>query len=314
MAPGSIEGLQLVTSDMAAARGELVERGVDVSEVEDLGRPGGPTLQARPLQGSRRQHLGAAGAPVMSLVTGVDFAVVLVKDFDGAVAFYGDVLGLPESTRYGKMPGVEFETGNLTLAILEAAAFGLEFKPSGHPIGAARRRRPRRARPARVARRRVPGRHRRLARSSVAASSVASLDRRRRRRAPRARRRRRSTPGTSSATPPAVAGPRPARAPRRRREHLADRPRVVHHHGSGEQRRMAHDPLGGPDELHRAARVDREVAGAELVRHAADAAVDPQRPQRALPAARPDDAKRSCMPAIGSASPSTSSIPRQPSW
>ena len=70
----------------------------------------------------------------MTLVTGVDFAVVLVEDFDGAIEFYGGVLGLPESTRYGKMPGVEFETGNLTLAILEAAAFGLEFKPSGHPI------------------------------------------------------------------------------------------------------------------------------------------------------------------------------------
>jgi catechol 2,3-dioxygenase-like lactoylglutathione lyase family enzyme len=70
----------------------------------------------------------------MSLVTGVDFAVVLVKDFDGAVEFYGGVLGLPESTRYGKMPGVEFETGNLTLAVLDAAAFGLEFEPSGHPI------------------------------------------------------------------------------------------------------------------------------------------------------------------------------------
>jgi catechol 2,3-dioxygenase-like lactoylglutathione lyase family enzyme len=45
MAPGSIEGLQLVTGDMAAARGELVERGVDVSEVEELGRPGGPTFK-----------------------------------------------------------------------------------------------------------------------------------------------------------------------------------------------------------------------------------------------------------------------------
>jgi catechol 2,3-dioxygenase-like lactoylglutathione lyase family enzyme len=70
----------------------------------------------------------------MSMVTGVDFAVVLVNDFDKAVDFYGGVLGLPESTRYGKMPGVEFETGNLTLAILEAAAFGLEFEPSSHAI------------------------------------------------------------------------------------------------------------------------------------------------------------------------------------
>ena len=45
MAPGSIEGLQLVTSDMEAARGELIERGVDVSDVEELGRPGGPTFK-----------------------------------------------------------------------------------------------------------------------------------------------------------------------------------------------------------------------------------------------------------------------------
>jgi catechol 2,3-dioxygenase-like lactoylglutathione lyase family enzyme len=43
MAPGSIEGLQLVTTDMATARAELVERGVDVSEIIDMGRPGGET-------------------------------------------------------------------------------------------------------------------------------------------------------------------------------------------------------------------------------------------------------------------------------
>jgi catechol 2,3-dioxygenase-like lactoylglutathione lyase family enzyme len=43
MEPGSVEGLQLVTTDMDAARGELVERGVEVSEVIDMGRPGGET-------------------------------------------------------------------------------------------------------------------------------------------------------------------------------------------------------------------------------------------------------------------------------
>src|SRR2546428_5915890 len=32
--PGSVQGLQLVVSDVAAARAELVERGVDVSEVQ----------------------------------------------------------------------------------------------------------------------------------------------------------------------------------------------------------------------------------------------------------------------------------------
>jgi catechol 2,3-dioxygenase-like lactoylglutathione lyase family enzyme len=43
MPPGSLEGLQLVTTDMDAARGELVDRGVDVSEVVAMGRPGGDT-------------------------------------------------------------------------------------------------------------------------------------------------------------------------------------------------------------------------------------------------------------------------------
>lgn len=37
--PGSVAGLQLVVSDINAARAELVERGVDVSEVRAL--PGG---------------------------------------------------------------------------------------------------------------------------------------------------------------------------------------------------------------------------------------------------------------------------------
>ena len=34
MAPGSVEGLQLVVSDIEAARAELVARGVEVSEVQ----------------------------------------------------------------------------------------------------------------------------------------------------------------------------------------------------------------------------------------------------------------------------------------
>jgi predicted enzyme related to lactoylglutathione lyase len=34
--PGSVQGLQLVVSDVAAARAELVERGVEVSEVQDF--------------------------------------------------------------------------------------------------------------------------------------------------------------------------------------------------------------------------------------------------------------------------------------
>ncbi len=67
-------------------------------------------------------------------VTGVDFATVFVDDYPAAVEFYGNVLGLEHSADYGKLPGGEFETGNLTLQLMDAASVGQEFKPSGHPI------------------------------------------------------------------------------------------------------------------------------------------------------------------------------------
>lgn len=37
MQPGSLEGLQLVVPDMASARSELLERGAEISEVQDMG-------------------------------------------------------------------------------------------------------------------------------------------------------------------------------------------------------------------------------------------------------------------------------------
>jgi hypothetical protein len=47
--PGSVEGLQLTVTDMDAARGELVDRGVDVTDVrQQLGRAGDPGLGAGP--------------------------------------------------------------------------------------------------------------------------------------------------------------------------------------------------------------------------------------------------------------------------
>jgi predicted enzyme related to lactoylglutathione lyase len=67
-------------------------------------------------------------------VTGVDFATVFVDDFGAAVEFYGGVLGLEKSAQYGKVDGCEFETGNLTLQVMNAPAIGREFTPSGHPI------------------------------------------------------------------------------------------------------------------------------------------------------------------------------------
>ena len=65
------------------------------------------------------------------LVGGVDFITLWTKDFDGAEQFYGTTLGLPCAARYDRIPGAEFETGNLTLQVLDAASVGAEFQP--HP-------------------------------------------------------------------------------------------------------------------------------------------------------------------------------------
>jgi predicted enzyme related to lactoylglutathione lyase len=68
------------------------------------------------------------------LVTGTDFVTVPTQDFAAAEAFYGGVLGLELSTRWGDMPAGEFETGSLTVALMQSDAFGLEFQRHSLPI------------------------------------------------------------------------------------------------------------------------------------------------------------------------------------
>jgi catechol 2,3-dioxygenase-like lactoylglutathione lyase family enzyme len=67
-------------------------------------------------------------------VTGVDFIAVPTRDVDQAVAFYEGVLGLERAKQWGNMPAHEFETGSLTIALMQSDAFGMEFKPHTHPI------------------------------------------------------------------------------------------------------------------------------------------------------------------------------------
>jgi catechol 2,3-dioxygenase-like lactoylglutathione lyase family enzyme len=69
-----------------------------------------------------------------SLVTGTDFVTLPTKDYEAAAEFYGGVLGLPFAKRWGNFPAGEFETGNLTLAIMQTDAFGIEFNPISTPI------------------------------------------------------------------------------------------------------------------------------------------------------------------------------------
>jgi len=67
-------------------------------------------------------------------ITGVDFITVPTRDFEAASDFYGTVLGLPQSVRWGSMPAAEYETGTLTIAVMQSDAFGLEFRPHTHPV------------------------------------------------------------------------------------------------------------------------------------------------------------------------------------
>ncbi len=71
-----------------------------------------------------------------SLVTGVDFITLSTSDLAAAREFYATVLGLPCSKlwRSDDPVGAEFETGSLTLALLDSKKLGLECRPNNHPV------------------------------------------------------------------------------------------------------------------------------------------------------------------------------------
>ena len=68
------------------------------------------------------------------MITGADFLIIGSTDVERSVKFYAEVLGLERGKQWGKMPAHEFETGNLTIAVMQSDAFGLEFKPNTHPL------------------------------------------------------------------------------------------------------------------------------------------------------------------------------------
>ena len=68
------------------------------------------------------------------LVSGVDFIAIPTADYEASSAFYRDVLGLPFRKQWGKMPAGEFQVGNLTIALMQSDAFGLQFAPGNTPV------------------------------------------------------------------------------------------------------------------------------------------------------------------------------------
>lgn len=68
------------------------------------------------------------------LINGVDFIALPTRDWEAARKFYGEVLGLPFGKQWGEMPAGEFETGTVTIALMQSDAFGLEFAPHDYPV------------------------------------------------------------------------------------------------------------------------------------------------------------------------------------
>jgi predicted enzyme related to lactoylglutathione lyase len=73
-----------------------------------------------------------------SIVTGVDFVSLPTADFDAALEFYGDVLGLERSSVWQRpgqdAVGAEFETGTVTVAIIPSERLGIAFQPNKVPL------------------------------------------------------------------------------------------------------------------------------------------------------------------------------------
>ncbi|HEU4973780.1 MAG TPA: VOC family protein [Baekduia sp.] len=75
-----------------------------------------------------------ATTETQQLITGVDFVGIPTRDLARAVEFYGTTLGLPCSAHRPDRHHAEFETGNLTINIMNAEAMGLEHVPFRNPI------------------------------------------------------------------------------------------------------------------------------------------------------------------------------------
>jgi predicted enzyme related to lactoylglutathione lyase len=72
------------------------------------------------------------------LVTGVDFVSLPTEDIERAIEFYGEVLGLERGKLWQgnreKPLGAEFETGTVTIAVIDAGKIGIPFQANRVPV------------------------------------------------------------------------------------------------------------------------------------------------------------------------------------
>jgi predicted enzyme related to lactoylglutathione lyase len=71
-----------------------------------------------------------------SVVTGVDFVSIPAKDLAASMDFYENVLGLQAGKTWGQENplGAEYETGTVTLALIDVARLGIPFGATSVPI------------------------------------------------------------------------------------------------------------------------------------------------------------------------------------
>ena len=70
-----------------------------------------------------------------AIVTGVDFVSVPTQDLERAVGFYGTTLGLRRSAYRPDRNFAEFETGTVTLNVLDPVRMGIgTFRPNANHV------------------------------------------------------------------------------------------------------------------------------------------------------------------------------------
>ncbi|MFL5779992.1 MAG: VOC family protein [Thermoleophilaceae bacterium] len=77
--------------------------------------------------------MSATASP--TIVTGVDFLSVPTRDLERAVEFYGTTLGLRRSVYKPERNFAEFETGTVTLSVVNPEKMGIgEFRPNANHV------------------------------------------------------------------------------------------------------------------------------------------------------------------------------------
>jgi predicted enzyme related to lactoylglutathione lyase len=67
-------------------------------------------------------------------ITGVDFVTVPSRDLHAASDFYAGALGLHRSVFRPDSGFSEYETGNLTLGVVNPERVGFEYRPNTNPV------------------------------------------------------------------------------------------------------------------------------------------------------------------------------------